>query len=59
MTKDHMIYTSQHIGNTNKLKTLKFMKEAIENMKRITKINYFDAIACDLHPHFFTTKTSS
>lgn len=56
MAKDHMIYTSQHIGNTNKLKTLKFMKEAIENMKRITKINYFDAIACDLHPHFFTTK---
>ena len=56
MAKDHMIYPSQHIGNTNKLKTLKFMKEAIENMKRITKINYFDAIACDLHPHFFTTK---
>ena len=56
IAKDNMVYPSQHIGNTNKLKTLNFMKEAIENMERITKINDFDAIACDLHPHFFTTK---
>ena len=52
----NMVYPSQHIGNTNKLKTLNFIKEAIKNMERITKINDFDAIACDLHPHFFTTK---
>ncbi len=56
IASENMVYPSQHIGNTNKIKTLKFMKEAIENMKRITKINDFDAIACDLHPHFFTTK---
>ncbi len=56
IASENMVYPSQHIGNTNKLKTLNFMKEAIENMKRITKINDFDAIACDLHPHFFTTK---
>lgn len=56
IAKDNMVYPSQHIGNTNKLKTLNFMKEAIENMERITKINNFDMIACDLHPHFFTTK---
>ena len=56
IAKDNMVYPSQHIGNTNKLKTLNFMKEAIENMERITKINDLDAIACDLHPHFFTTK---
>ncbi|WP_299522042.1 carbamoyltransferase HypF [uncultured Methanobrevibacter sp.] len=56
IAKDNMVYPSQHIGNTNKIKTLDFMKEAIENMERITKINDFDMIACDLHPHFFTTK---
>ena len=50
------VYPSQHIGNTNKPKTLKFLRKAIENMERITKINEFDVIACDMHPHFFTTR---
>ncbi|WP_462315475.1 Kae1-like domain-containing protein, partial [Methanobrevibacter sp.] len=49
-------YPSQHIGNTNKPKTLAFLRKAIENMERITKINEFDVIACDMHPHFFTTR---
>lgn len=56
IAKDNIVYPSQHIGNTNKPKTLTFLKEAIENMQRITKINEFDVIACDMHPHFFTTR---
>ena len=56
IAKDNIVYPSQHIGNTNKPKTLKFLREAIENMQRITKINEFDVIACDMHPHFFTTR---
>lgn len=56
IAKDNIIYPSQHIGNTNKPKTLNFLKEAIKNMQRITKIDNFDVVACDLHPHFFTTK---
>ena len=56
IAKDDIVYPSQHIGNTNKPKTLKFLREAIENMERITKTNEFDVIACDMHPHFFTTR---
>lgn len=56
IAKDDIVYPSQHIGNTNKPKTLNFLRQAIENMQRITKINEFDIIACDMHPHFFTTK---
>ena len=56
IAKDDIVYPSQHIGNTNKPKTLKFLRKAIENMERITKIDEFDVIACDLHPHFFTTR---
>lgn len=56
IAKDNIVYPSQHIGNTNKPKTLEFLRQAIENMERITKINEFDIIACDLHPHFFTTR---
>ena len=56
IAKDNIVYPSQHIGNTNKPKTLNFLKEAISNMEKITKINEFDIIACDMHPHFFTTR---
>ena len=56
IAKNNIVYPSQHIGNTNKPKTLKFLRTAIENMERITKINEFDVIACDMHPHFFTTR---
>ena len=56
IAKDDIVYPSQHIGNTNKPKTLEFLRQAIENMERITKINEFNIIACDLHPHFFTTR---
>ena len=56
IAKDDIVYPSQHIGNTNKPKTLEFLKEAIENMQKITKIRDFDVIACDMHPHFFTTR---
>jgi len=54
--KNSKAYVSQHIGNTNKYKTYEFLKEAIEHMMKITKTDYFDAIACDLHPQFTTTR---
>jgi len=54
--KENLIYPSQHIGNTNKYKTLEFLKEAINHMMRITKTSDFDIIAHDMHPQFFTTR---
>ena len=56
ISRGDKVYPSQHIGNTNKPKTLEFLKTAITNMERITKIDEFDVIACDMHPHFFTTR---
>ena len=54
--KNSKAYVSQHIGNTNKYRTYEFLQEAIKHMMRITKTDGFDAIACDLHPQFFTTR---
>ncbi len=54
--KNSKAYVSQYIGNTNKYRTYEFLQEAIKHMMRITKTDSFDAIACDLHPEFFTTK---
>ncbi|WP_304094206.1 carbamoyltransferase HypF [Methanobrevibacter ruminantium] len=54
--KNSKAYVSQHIGNTNKYRTYEFLQEAIKHMMIITKTDSFDAIACDLHPQFFTTR---
>ncbi len=53
---ENLIYPSQHIGNTNNLKTLNFLKSAINNLENILKIDSYDLIVSDKHPNFFTTK---
>lgn len=52
----NLVYPSQHIGNTNNLKTLNFLKSAINNLENILKISDYDLIVSDKHPNFFTTK---
>ena len=48
-------YMSQHIGNTSKLETLDFYKSAYSHLSTLTGI-VPQAIGCDLHPHFNTTR---
>lgn len=52
----NLIYPSQHIGNTNKPKTLGFLKESISHLENILKLDGYDMIVSDLHPNFFTTR---
>ncbi len=56
LLKDKKCYVSQHIGNTTKYETYKYLQEAIDYMMSITKTDSIDVVACDLHPMFFTTK---
>lgn len=56
LLKDKKCYVSQHIGNTTKYETYKYLQEAIDYMISITKTENIDVVACDLHPMFFTTK---
>lgn len=56
LLKDKKCYVSQHIGNTTKYETYKYLQKAMNYMMDITKTEKIDAIACDLHPMFFTTK---
>lgn len=49
-------YVSQHIGDTTKYETFKYLQRAVDHMMHITSTESFDIIACDLHPMFFTTK---
>jgi hydrogenase maturation protein HypF len=54
--KEGKCYISQHIGDTTKYETFKYLKNAIKYLMGITKTRSVDLIACDLHPQFFTTK---
>ncbi|AEG19251.1 Acylphosphatase [Methanobacterium paludis] len=56
LLKEGNCYVSQHIGNTTKYETFKYLQNAIEHMINITKTDSVDVVACDLHPMFFTTK---
>ncbi len=56
LLKDQKCYVSQHIGNTTKYETYKYLQDAIDYMMSITKTESVNVVACDLHPMFFTTK---
>jgi hydrogenase maturation protein HypF len=49
-------YVSQHIGNTTKYETFKYLQKSVEYLMNITKTDSVDAVVSDLHPLFFTTK---
>ncbi|BDH78776.1 MAG TPA: carbamoyltransferase HypF [Methanothermobacter sp.] len=49
-------YLSQYIGNTTKYETTRFLEDALKYLMRITGTEEVDAVACDLHPRFFTTR---
>jgi hydrogenase maturation protein HypF len=48
-------FISQHIGDMENLETLDFLKRTIKHLTRLTN-NRIEAIACDLHPKFTTTR---
>lgn len=48
-------FLSQHIGDVENLETLLFLKNALNHLIRLTN-SKVEAVACDLHPKFTTTK---
>ena len=48
-------FLSQHIGDVENIETLNFLEEATRHLIRLTN-SKIEAVACDLHPKFNTTK---
>jgi len=48
-------FISQHIGDVENLENLRFLKDSITHLTKLTNCK-IDTIACDLHPQFTTTK---
>ena len=53
---DRRITLSQHIGAVDNLETYAFFEKALAHLYRLTQNPPPEAIACDLHPDFLTTK---
>jgi hydrogenase maturation protein HypF len=48
-------FISQHIGDVENLENLRFLKDTIAHLTELTNCKV-EAVACDLHPKFTTTK---
>jgi len=48
-------FLSQHIGDLELLETFEFHRDSAEHLIRLTS-SEVEAVACDLHPRFLTTK---
>jgi hydrogenase maturation protein HypF len=48
-------FISQHVGNVENLENLRFLKETIVHLTKLTN-SEVEVVACDLHPIFTTTK---
>lgn len=55
MLIENRVFISQHIGDIENLENLYFLKETIAHLMNLTNCKV-DAVACDLHPRFTTTK---
>lgn len=54
--KNNKCFLTQHIGDTDNLEILSYLHDSLNFLMKITRSDKVDAIACDLHPLFTTTR---
>ena len=47
---------SQHIGSVDHLETYAYLRQGIDHLSRLLRLGAPRIVACDLHPHFLTTR---
>ncbi len=52
---ENRVFISQHIGDVENLENLRFLKDSITHLTKLTNCSV-QVVACDLHPRFTTTK---
>ena len=55
LTRDKMVFLSQHIGDLENPATYDFYRLTIRHMKRILEVKP-EIIACDMHPDYLSTR---
>ena len=56
VVKSGRIFTTQHIGDTDRVESIQFLSEAIDNLLHLLGVDKIDSVACDLHPEFLSTE---
>ena len=56
VVKSGRIFTTQHIGDTDRVESMQFLSEAINNLLYLLGVDEVDLVACDLHPEFLSTE---
>ena len=54
-SKENYVFPSQYLGDLKSLDTLNFLKESIDKLEKIFRVNP-KIIACDLHPDYLSTQ---
>ncbi|MFX0054670.1 MAG: carbamoyltransferase HypF [Candidatus Hermodarchaeota archaeon] len=54
--KSKKVYMTQHIGDTDRVENIDFLRTSIDHLMFLLGIDEVDAIACDLHPEFLSTE---
>ncbi|MFW9886902.1 MAG: carbamoyltransferase HypF [Candidatus Thorarchaeota archaeon] len=54
--KSRKLYLTQHIGDTDRVENIDFLRTSIDHLMLLLGIDEVDAIACDLHPEFLSTE---
>lgn len=54
--KSKRIYMTQHIGDTNHIESIDFLRDAIEHLMQLLGLERVDGYSCDLHPEFLSTE---
>src|SRR5579872_6139886 len=54
-TRGKEAFLSQHIGDLENLESYNFFEETVAHMRRILQLDP-EALACDLHPDYFSTR---
>ena len=56
LLKKDSCYLTQFIGDVGNLEALEFLKKALNHLLKINRVDRIDALACDLHPSFLTSR---
>ncbi len=54
-TRDKQAFLSQHIGDLENLESHNFFEETVAHMRRVLELDP-EALACDLHPDYFSAR---
>jgi hydrogenase maturation protein HypF len=58
LLKEDKCYPTQHLGDIETPESLLFLRQAIDHMANLLRVDQLDVVACDLHPNFLSRRVA-